>query len=150
VKGNDLDNLVVPRDVLVFEGLLGLIPDKKVAEQEIKFRQKKRWHEAVACYEINEMLARRLWDMVWRYSLEIDLLTYHGREFAQALEERMDNENLPLRRIWAEEPNILARRLATMIDIRAIYDPFPDHQFLYGAKGRILLPENAHLLFGAL
>jgi hypothetical protein len=88
--------------------------------------------------------------MVWRYSLEIDLLTYHGPKFAKVLEERMERENLPLRRIWSEEPNILARRLATMPDIRCIYDPFPDHQFLYGSKGRVLLPETAHQLFGSL
>ena len=150
MKGNDLDNLVVPRDVLVFEGLLGVIPDRAVAKQEEKFREKKRWEDAVACYDINELLARRLWDMVWRYSIEIDLLTYHGIGFAKALEDRMERENLPLRRIWSEEPNVLARRLATMLDIRAIYDPFPDHQFLYGGRGRILLPDNAHLLFGSL
>jgi hypothetical protein len=150
MKGNDLDNLIVPRDVLVWEGLLGLIPDKKIAEQEEKYRAKEKWKSAVACYEVNEMLARRLWDMSWRYSLEIDLLTYHGHPFAKALEDRIERENLPIRRVWSEEPNILARRLATMVDVRTVYDPFPDHQFLYGSRGRVLLPETAHLLFGSM
>lgn len=150
MKGNDLDNLVVPRDILVFEGLVGLIPDEKMARQEIKFREKEDWDEAVSCYDINELLARRVWDMVWRYSIEVDLLTYHGPGFASALEDRMERENLPFRRIFSELPSVLARRLATMVDVRTIYDPFPDHQFLYGSKGRILLPEKAHLLFGSL
>jgi hypothetical protein len=150
VKGNDLGNLVVPRDILVFEGLLGIIPDPEVAKQEQKFRAKKKWREAVACYDINELLARKVWDLTWRISLEIELLTYHGREFALALEERMDNESMPFRRVWSEDPNILARRLATMVDIRTIYDPFPDHRFLYGGKGRIISPENAHHLLGAM
>jgi hypothetical protein len=150
MQGNDLSNFVVARDVLVFEGLLGLIPDAKVARQEAKFREKKRWAEALACYEINELLARKIWDMVWRYSLEIDLVTYHPPGFAKVLEERMDRENLPLRKVWSEEPNMLARRLATMPDIRTIYDPFPDHQFLYGGKGRIISPEQAHRLFGSM
>lgn len=150
MKGNDLGNVVAPRDVLVFEGLLGIIPDPKVAKQEFKFRAKKNWDDAVACYDINEMLARKIWDMVWRYSLEIDLLTYHSHGFAKALEARMDRENLPLRRVWHEEPNVLARRLATMPDVRTIYDPFPDHQFLYGGRGRIISPEQAHHLFGSM
>lgn len=150
MKGNDLGNLVVPRDVLVWEGLLGLIPDKRVAMQEQKFRAKEKWEQAVACYDVNEMLARKVWDLVWRYSFEIDLLTYHGHEFAKALEDRMDRENMPFRRVWSEQPNVLARRLATMPDVRTIYDPFPDHQFLYGGKGRVLEPESAHYLFGAL
>jgi hypothetical protein len=37
-----------------------------------------------------------------------------------------------------------------MVDIRTVYDPFPDHQFLYGSRGRVLLPETAHLLFGSM
>jgi hypothetical protein len=147
--GNDLGNTVAPRDILVFEGLLGVIPDPKVAKQEVKFRAKKKWADALACYEINDLLAKKMWDMVWRYSLEIDLLTYHSHDFAKALEARMDRENIPVRRVWYEEPNVLARRLATMVDVRTIYDPFPDHQFLYGGRTRIISPEQA-LLFGSM
>jgi hypothetical protein len=150
MQGNDLGNSVSARDVLVFEGLLGIIPDPKVARLEAKYRAKEKWDDAVACYEINELLARKIWDMVWRYSLEIDLVTYHSHGFARSLEARMERENLPLRRVWYEEPNQLARRLATAIDIRTIYDPFPDHQFLYGGKGRIISPEQAHHLFGSM
>lgn len=150
MKGNDLANLVTPRDVLVFEGLLGLIPDAKVARQEQKFRKRKSWAQAVACYDINEMLARKVWDITWRFSLRVDLLTYHGYDFAKALEERMDNESMPFQRVWSEEPHLLARSLALQPDIRTVYDPFPDHQFFFGSKGRVLLPETAHLYFGAM
>lgn len=149
MKGNDLGNAVVPRDVLVWEGLLGIIPDPKIAKQEQKFRERKRWVNAVALYEVNEILARQVWRMVWNTGMEIDLLTYHGHEFAHALEDRIERESLPFRRVWSEQPNILARNLIYQPDIRSIYDPFPDHQFLYGAKGRILLPEQG-TLFGAM
>jgi hypothetical protein len=150
VKGNDLANLVVPRDVLVWEGLLGLLPDPRTKVQEAKFRKRKRWAEAVACYQVHELLARKIWDLVWRYSLEIDLLTYHGHDFAKALEERMDAESMPVRRVFSEDPNVFARSLAYQPDVRTVYDPDPAHQFLYGGKGRILVPESAHILFGAL
>ena len=136
--------------MLVFEGLLGVIPDEKVVRQEARFRAKKKWADALACYETNELLARKIWDMVWRYSLEIDLITYHPLGFAKVLEERMDRESLPVRRVYAEEPNLLARRLSTMPYLRTIYDPFPDHQFLYGSKGRIITPEQAPTLFGSM
>jgi hypothetical protein len=150
VKGNDLDNLVVPRDVLVWEGLLGLIPDRKVAMQEQKFRKRKKWEQAVACYTVNELLARKIWQLVWDRASELDLLTYHGIEFARALEERMDGESMPFRRVFSEEPNVYARSLAVQPDVRTVYDPFPDHQFLYGGKGRILAPETAHYMLGAM
>lgn len=150
MKGNDLSNVVVPRDVLVWEGLLGVIPDVKIAKMEQKFRAKRKWTEAVGCYEVNELLARKIWDLTFRFNIELELLTYHGPRFAEALEARMDAESMPFRRVWSEEPNLLARRLSTMIDIRTIYDPFPDHQFLYGSKGRIISPDNAHHLLGAM
>lgn len=150
MKGNDLANLVVPRDVLLWEGLLGLLPDKKTEAMEAKFRRKRKWREAVGCYEVNELLARKITDLVWRYSIEYELLTYLGWDFAHALEERMDRESMPFRRVWYEEPNVLARRLVTMPDIRTIYHPHAGNRFLYGGKGRVLEPESAHYLFGAL
>ena len=150
MQGNDLANLVVPRDVIVWEGLVGLILDEKIAKQEIKFRAKRKWRDAVNCYEINELLARKIWQVTWDISLEVDLITYHGSDFAVALEERMDRESMPFRRVWSEKPNVLARTLMIQPDIRTVYDPFPDHQFTYGSKGRILQPETAHLYFGAL
>lgn len=149
MRGNDLSNRVVPRDVVVWEGLVGVIPDVKIAAQEAKFRKKSKWTRAVACYEINELLARKVWQVTWQGSLQLDLLTYHGPEFAEALEARMDRENMPFSRVWSEEPARLARSLATMVDIRTIYDPFPDHRFLYGGKGQILTPDTAHFYLGA-
>jgi hypothetical protein len=150
VKGNDLGNSVVPRDALVWEGLLGLINDPRVAKQEKKFREKEQWDNAVACYEVNELLARKIWDLTWRWSMEIELLTYLGVEFAQSLEKRMEREDMPFRRVWFDKPNLLARRIATMPNLRTIYDPDPNHQFLYGHRGRIIAPENAHYLLGAM
>lgn len=134
----------------MFEGLLGLLPDEKIARQEERFRSKKKWAEAVDCYDINELLARKVWDLVWRYSFEIDLLTYHGPGFARALEKRMDDDDMPFRRVWSEQPNILARKIAIMPSVRTIYDPYPEHRFLYGGKGRIIEVDKAHHLLGAM
>jgi hypothetical protein len=134
----------------VWEGLLGLLPDAKVAAVEAKFRRRKKWKQAVACYEINELLARKIWDLSWRINIRTDLITHLGFDFGEALKERIDVEGLPFQAVWAETPEQLERRLATMVDIRTIYHPFTDRQFAYGGKGRVLLPQTAHQLFGAL
>jgi hypothetical protein len=150
MRGNDLANVVVPRDVLVFEGLLGLLPDVRTRAVEAKFRKRGKWKQAVACYEINELLARKVWDLTWRFSFEVDLLTYLGYEFAEALAARMDREAMPFHRVYHEKPELLARTLAIQPDIRNVYDPDPGHQFSFGSKGRIIQPHDAHLLFGAM
>lgn len=147
MKGNDLDNLVVPRDVVVWEGLMASLPeDKKIHRLHDKLLAREKWGEAVSLYEVNEMMARKVWDLVWRYSMELDLLTYVGYGFAEALEKRIENENLPFRRVWHEMPNMLARRLAVAPDIRTIYDPNPAHRFTYGSKGRVLDPSMYNML----
>lgn len=150
MQNNDLGNWVVPRDVLVWEGLLGLLPDAKAHAMEAKFRRRRKWDRAVSCYEINELLARKVWDLSYRVGTRLDLITHLGPEFAIALKDRIDIEGLPFQQIWHETPAQLERRLATMIDIRTIYHPFTDRPFAYGGKGQLLSPENAHRLFGAL
>lgn len=150
MQGNDLGNYVVPRDILVWEGLLGLLPDVKTQAVEAKYRRRKKWKQAVACYEINELLARKVWDLSWRYNIRTDLITHLGHDFGEALKERIDVEGLPFQAVWAETPHQLERRLATMVDIRTIYHPDTNRQFAYGGKGRVLTPETAHHLFGAL
>lgn len=153
MKGNDLANFPVPKDILVFEGLLGYLPDAKIARVEAKFRAKGKWDQAVACYQINELLARKVWDLTWRQTgsfIDLELITYLGYEFAQALERRMDRESMPFSSVWYEDPNVLARSLALRPDIRTVYDPDPDHRFRFGGKGRHLEPSTAHIYLGAL
>lgn len=150
MRGNDLGNQVVPRDALVWEGLLGLIPDPKMARLEEKYRRRENWGEAVRCYEVNELLARKIWQVVWDTNMNVDLITHLGHPFARALYERMDQEHMPFSSVWHEDPNVLARGLAVQPDLRAIYTANPDHQFTFGAKGRIVSPDTAHLYFGAL
>lgn len=149
MKGNDLGNWVVPRDVLVWEGLLGLLPDPKVQALEARYRRRRKWDKAVACYEINELLARKIWDMSWRTGIRVDLITHLGYEFAEALKDRIDVEGIPFQQIWFETPAQLERRLSTLVDIRTIYHPDISRPFAYGGKGRVLSPDNAHYLFGA-
>lgn len=147
MKGNDLDNAVVPRDVLVYEGLLGLLNTQKSVALATKWQKRGRWEKMVACFETNEMLARKIWDVTWRFSYEIDILTYLGDEFAAALTTRIkDQEGLPVRNVWFEDPYLLARRLVFTPNIRFVYDPDPNHQFVYGSKGRVMMPGDIHML----
>lgn len=134
---------------MVWEGLLGLLTDPKVEEREAKMRAKGKWADAVDMYTLNELMARKVWDLMWRGAVEVELLTHHGREFAEALEKRMDREGMPFRKIWSEKIEVLDRNSVYQPDIRTIYHPFEDRQFLYGGKGRVLLPDQ-HYYLGAL
>lgn len=146
MQGGDISNQVAPRLVIVFENLLGLLPSKTAEAKAASFIKFKRWNRAVNVFEINEALARRIWDVTWRLNFSVDVLTYVSPEFAEAVEKRMEREDLPVGHVWFEEPNVLARKLAYMPHVACVYDPDPRHQFTYGSKGRIISPANPNLI----
>jgi hypothetical protein len=134
----DLSNVVTPRLVLVFEGALGFLPPPRVG----KYNQdgsRGLWHEAVRCWEFNELMMRKIWDITYRQSFQMEIVTYAGPpEFATALQDRFDEEGLPISRTLSSTAERMARRLAYAPDIAFVYDADPSHAFMYGGKGRLL------------
>jgi hypothetical protein len=142
VQGGDISNEVSPRLVVVFENLLGLLPTKAHEAKVSTYLKFKRYQRAVNVFELNELLARRIWDVTWRLKFSVDVVTYVGDEFAEAVRERIDREDLPIGHVWHKTPQVLARELAYMPHVAAIYDPNPSHQFTFGSKGRIISPHD--------
>lgn len=139
MQGNDISNMVVPRLVIVWDNLLGLLPDKSAEAKVSTYLRFHRWKRAANVFVINEPLAQRIWDIVFRLNFSVDVVTYTGgEEFADALEERIGRENLPVGHVWFEDPMQLARSLAYRPDIACVFDPNPHHQFTFGSKGRIV------------
>uniref|UniRef100_A0AAU3I998 Uncharacterized protein n=1 Tax=Streptomyces sp. NBC_01393 TaxID=2903851 RepID=A0AAU3I998_9ACTN len=152
MQGGDISNEVVPRLVIAYEGMLGILPEKPEGYvQELvarKFgRRARQVQRTVDSYEINDMLARVIWDTVWRHKYSVDVVTYLGEDAVGPLEARLDVEGLPIGRVWSTTPERLARRLPYMPDVAAIFDN--EHHLLFGSKGRAL-PATPTTLIGAL
>lgn len=150
MQGGDISNEVSPRLVVVWEGMLGIPTEQPAAiktwARKIGRNKEALLKRAVAEFEINEPLAKVIWDTVWRHQYSVDVVTYLGDPFARALEKRLDDENLPIGRVWAAVPHLLAREIAYMPDLAAIFDN--ENYMVYGSKGRTL-PANATSLIGA-
>jgi hypothetical protein len=140
VKHGDISNDVAPSIVIVWENLLGLLPSPADRAKESAARRMRRWKSAVNAYTLNEVLAKHMWDLTWRANKTLDVLTYLGDDFREALEDRIDRENLPVRHVYGYSPAQLAREIAYMRDLEAIFDPDPSRRFTYGGKGRIIDP----------
>jgi hypothetical protein len=146
MQGNDIGGEIVPRLVIVFEGLLGVLPDKRAEAKAYSFARLHRWRKVINTFEINEEMAKRIWDITWRYKHEVDVVTFLGEQYAKPLEKRLDQEDLPIRHVWADDPVHLSRRLATMPHVAAVYDAEPSRRFTYGSKGRWINPDAPDLL----
>jgi hypothetical protein len=152
MQGGDISNEVVPRLVVAFEGMLGVLPEKPenyVTELVArKFgRRARQAKRIVDAYDINDALARVIWDTTWRHRYTVDVVTYLGEDAVEALEARLDVEGLPIGRVWATTPERLSRRLPYMPDVAAVFDN--ENHLLYGSKGR-MLPAVPTTLIGAL
>jgi hypothetical protein len=133
--GGDISNEVSPRLLFVFEGTVGRLPSKAAEAKEKVQCKLKRWDKAVECWEIPERAYALLWDVTWRYNYRFDIVTYRPKGFAKALGQRLDDEGLPVGRVWNSSPVLLAKKLAFMPDVRFVYDADPTRHLTYGGRG---------------
>lgn len=138
MERGDIDNGVAPRILIVWENLLGLVPAKTDQAKLTTYLRLHRWKRAAQLFQINEPLAARIWYVQWKLRYSVDVVTYIGPEFRDALEERLADEDLPIGHVRYEQPHKLARHLAYEPATAAVYDPDPSHRFTYGSKGRIV------------
>lgn len=135
-RGN-ISNKTVPTLILVFEGALGKLNKEDEKAFEKAFRRRK-WKDAVYLWELNEPLCWQI-TRVFMQERTIEVVTFFGDEFAAELETRLtDKEDLPIHKVWATEPHLLARKITLRNDVAACYDADPSHRFTYGGKGRVL------------
>ena len=138
MRGNDLDNIPVPRVVIVFENAIGYLPDAVRGEWRKLARQGK-WDAVAGLFELDQIMLRKISDLTFRFDVSIDVVTYCGPEaFARALERLFERENVPVRIVQATTPERMARRTSFEPDIRAIYDANREHAMVYGPKGVVL------------
>jgi hypothetical protein len=142
VRNGDLSNAPVPRIVIVFENALGYLPDDRRAQWR-KLSRKGRWDDVARLFELNVLMLRQIAWLTHRKGTSIDVVTYCGpSEFAAALSRRFDDENLPVRRVFASNPERMARTTSYEPDIMAVYDANPGHARVYGPKGVLLTHHN--------
>lgn len=147
MQKGDISNSIVPRMLIVFEGFLGqLNTPKDKAALAVAMRLHK-WKSAVNCFELNGLVVQHIWDAVWRKNYTIDVVTFYGQGFGEALEIRLENEDLPVGSVHATTPGLLAREVVYRPNVLAVYDPDPSHVFTYGSKGRVV-SADAPNLFG--
>ena len=87
------------------------------------------------------MVRRILW-LFFKKNLNIEVVTYLGDDFAEELAEWLDDEMVPVSRVWSTTPDALSRNIAYMPDLHTVYDPDPERWLAYGSKGRFISDIN--------
>lgn len=143
MRNGDLSNVVQPRVLLVFEGALGFISGDAVKEFNL-LASEGMWGEAWDQWEMNELMARKIWDVVKRQNINVALVTYvsDNEVAATGLQEWADEARLPISECIATTPAKFARELSYMPDVACVYDATAQTCVMLGSKGRLL--KNVH------
>lgn len=146
MQRGDISGDLVPRFVLVFEHLVGVVPSSLSRITYESFIRTKRWKRAIPLLLVNEALAKQMWHVTWHLHHQLEVVTYLHEDAVQPISDWIDAQDLPVHRVWFSEPNKLARKIASMPDLAAIFDPDPAHALTYGRKGRIINPAQPDIL----
>lgn len=145
MKG-ELSTSVLPRVYIVFEGLVGVIPDTKSKALEALARKRKQWDKAVNQYILSEPTKQGTRDLYWRYQFRVDILTFYGADFADAVRNKLDQKNLLFGDVVAYDQQELLYELTYDRSILAVLDPAPERMLTWGSKGRLVSPDQLNLM----
>lgn len=127
-----------------FEGALGFIPKDKTLVFNTE-ASRGDWHRAWQCWDIHDLMARKIWDVVTRKSLQIEIVTYVGDgsdDCREGMEYLIDEHNIPASVSMEADAQTMARELSYRPDVIRIYDASPETAFAYGRKGVLLKDIN--------
>lgn len=135
MQGGNLSNVVVPRVLVVFEGLIAYLGTDKVAAYN-ELGSRGDWAGAIDLWEFNPLALAKINDLIIRRDIKVEVVSFvMPREGAQALAERFDEESVPVSRVISSTPDRTARRLAYGPDIIRVYCPDMRHALMCGGKG---------------
>lgn len=145
MRKGELSTEMLPRLYIVFEGLVGVLPDTKTKALEALHRKRKQYEKAVAQYKLSEPTKQGLRDLYWRHNFRVDVLTFHGQEFADAVRDRLDSRNLLFGDVVAYDESELLYELTYDRSILMVLDPAPERVLRWGRKGRFVTSDDLNL-----
>lgn len=135
MQGGNLSNVVVPRVLVVFEGLIGYLSAANVDDFN-KLGSRGAWPAAVALWDFDPLALAKLTDLIVRRDIKVEVVSFvMPVEGAEALAERFDQESVLVSRVIASTPYRTARRLPYGVDIARVYTPDAREALLFGGKG---------------
>lgn len=137
VEKGDLSNQVQPKILIVFEEAVAHLSPAMVKDFE-KAMAKERFGWAAAFWNLDDLMVRKIEDLIYRQDKDVQLITFYPQELAEQWDYLLEENDVPVGDIKPYKLDVLARKVALMQDVAAVYDPDPAHQFTYGAKGRVL------------
>jgi len=147
VRRGELSNEVLPRLFIVFEGLVGILPDTKAKTLESVARKRKKWAQAVDYYLLNTgSTVRGMRDLYWRHRFRVDVITFIDPAFVIPVQNKLDSHNLRFGDVHFYDRGTLLDDLTYDPSIIRVLDPDPMRSLAWGGKGSYCDPSQLDLM----
>lgn len=146
MRRGELSSETLPRVYIVFENLIGLLPDTKSKTAELLARKRKKWDQAIEYYQLNIQTSQGMRDLYWRRNFRVDVITFIDPAFVSAIRDKLDSRNLLFGDVHYYDTEMLLADLTYDPAVLAVLDPDPKRQLTWGSKGRYCSAEQLNLL----
>lgn len=146
MQKGELSNAVTPRVYIVFENLIGLLPNAKDRTAELLARKRKKWKQAADYYQLNVKTSQGIRDLYWRQRFTVDVITFIDPGFVSALRDKLDSRNLFFGEVHYYDEDLLMTDVTYDPGIIAVLDPDPRRALRLGSKGRHCTAEQFNLI----
>lgn len=147
MRRGELSSEVLPRVYVVFEGLIGILPDAVTKTKEALARKRKKWEQAAGYYQLNLPTSGGMRDLYWRHRFRVDVITFIDPAFVSPVRDRLDSRNLLFGDVhYYPSPQELAQDMVYDQSILGVLDPNPNNALAYGSKGHYCSPGQLDLL----
>ena len=125
------------RIVLIWEGVCASPPERPGLRERFAQRRGRSedWDAAVRAWEVHEKPLQRVVAIDMR-GIPVDIVTFLGEEYADALRDRLDRMHVPVTRVdWYEDVASFARDLRMSPDVQHVVDSDSERLKHYGRRG---------------
>jgi hypothetical protein len=138
MERGQLDTSYQRRFIWIWEGAVAHLPVERrvIRQREQLARRLHHWDQAVDFWRIHELVIAQWWTLLSTSPIRSDIaITTREPDFAKAVADHIERENLPVRYVFATEPHVLGHKLTYMPDVVHVFWSLPTHQFVFGPKG---------------
>lgn len=146
MRKGELSSETLPRVYVVFEGLIGLLPDTKSRVAEKLARSRKKWDQAIEYYQLNVDTSQGMRDLYWRHRFRVDVVTFIDPAFVSAIRTKLDSRNLLFGDVHYYDTDTMLADLTYDPAVLAIMDPDPQRILTWGSKGRYCSAQQFNLI----
>lgn len=141
MKHGTLSNEVQGRFVVVWEGLLAYLPDARSRQRFRLYDRSGMRGRALAEWVSDPVAAKALWDLAYRQSYPVDLVSTIGSRYEKKLWERVVREVLPVSgmQMFEDEDALDEHVRRTPYIIGAVHG-YTNRPMMFGGKGYVTAP----------